>query len=202
MKIDTMEDGLAYVESLLPNIDGLFMMTGGRSAGRADIEVEGSDRRMRVEVGAPYNGYCGIRAAQRVEQVVITARDCERSDRGGHWNNKTRTFPKRKDGTFNGAGIIKALRELAEEMRTATLRRAEREAQQSAANGKQAEVRGLLRGRGLDGLVASNSCAIAVLGMEVTAGVTVHPGGLVELNFVRMDHLQAAEVLRRLGAIK
>lgn len=144
---------------------------------------------LRFEVGSPY--YEWRTMPHRAEQVVLRMSGAKRSKYG--WVDLVRTFRARDDGSFNGAGIINAARDMIEAARRAQASREERDARDKADNEKRADNKQQL----LDAGFTQGTVKLDVAGLEVSLGLSTAG---VELKLYGLSTENALRVLSLLGA--
>jgi len=192
--IDTIDKALALVSDLAKQVPGI-VRAGARNGNSISFTVADMDDRYNVltaEAGEPTPFFLSDRGRNRMEQVVLKAHRVERGRYG--WNDRTRVFKVRKDGTLNRDGILKALHEMVEQVQEAEQIRkriAQRENADAALRQQTKDALGLE----LD----YNSLDLPGRGYGV---VVVRDAGLVDIKLTGLDIDEAKSFLDLLKKIK
>lgn len=155
--ITTRTEGIDFVERLVATMKQRGRVEGDPVLGKfvrhkdypgsASLVVEDADDRIEVEVGCPK--WMHHRNDRPPEQVLLRARRAERGSYGCH-NDLVRVFkinPKTKD--VNGAGIIRAIDQLAAMLLKAKQDRLERDAEWNRKQRERLSVGDRMRELGL-----------------------------------------------------
>lgn len=188
--IRTIADAIGYVERILDQNAGTDIEAINRiSSNRLSITVKGADPKyshITLEFGCP-TFFMSDRSDARMDRVTVKAHRVERGRYG--WSDRTRNFPVRKDNTLNGAGILRAIEQMAAQVLEAEQARKE----QKTREDRKAEHNNATRVHlGLDKNYTS-------LKLDNGYGnVQIRDGGLVDISLKGLDQVDAKAILAML----
>lgn len=196
MIINTIEEGVALVVRLAEQAGFDSEPARHRGAYEARIKVPGTAG-LFVRVGRPRTlGYYG--GPNCPAQITLTAKGAKRTS-GGYWGDVTRTMTRSREKTFNEAGIIRAMEQLADQLRRATMLQDQEHAISRDAEKAKERVQQELAAAGADHIATTGR--VEVNGEGIKGTMSVRTGGDVELRL--MGNLEAMRpVLESLGIIR
>lgn len=202
----TRERALAYLEGLIPRAFGIESYKVDSQFGdsrRLLLRIAGMPNdelnlyHIVISAGKARDRFYRHDDRERVTQISITASRAKKSDRG-YWGDAVRVFKLRKDGTINGDGVLKALKEIVLQVLEARQQRLAREKQEDEADAKKREIAEQLRVAGLD---MQHAHAYCILPGGGSASVTAQSNGVkIEISSISVE--QALALLRAAGVIK